>query len=689
MLCLILLLLLCPVAAQAQQSALTETARRNVLLRILRERRIPFEERTLFADYGGFGSSLHVSIPRSNDSKTEGTIDTLALGIPIFSGQETAPDDRLPFGFEAGIAFIERVLEEGSPLNVRVAFLGNEAAALPEDVRPPPHSGLRDLYALLEEPENAVLLYLDTPDAPESLIVHHGAEGFLTALNVVKPFYESFHNLPASLAVRFNELYKLSLVRGHPVMRFALNRNLNALYVTGKSASGSPRLGRLKDGEPLSAPAAAAALTDYARNLAVSADNLDYHFLVISCFGRYFFIPEIAAVQAFLAVIGLFLLGYIIYGMILRNRLKLQWKRFIPYLWIYPATLIALVLALEIAGAIVSVASADFEGSPLADGFGWAFFKLLVAVILLSLLFSFWNRVSIPEKASFYGNGAVMLIAFGVCIAAVQDITFIPVFIGVLLFVLLGAIIPFPIPVYCCALMTPVMSLGPLVNLLQLHQGSLFFSAGRLTEIILSKNILTSLYIAVITLPFVLLIERGIALMKKNSDSVKKRRRLFPVLTAFALTLGSLALYGYRIKRIPYHAPVRRSIDASEAVLRIDLDYVTFLERRNIHIDLEAQGRPVSFNLYLDTADGTPPVIYAASMPFTFIDDRRSAAFTLGEGPPNPFSTDIVLPLSFSGFLRIEALYTLWDSAIDTLPKPESSDYILKVAKTIDLRNKN
>jgi hypothetical protein len=93
------------------------------------------------------------------------------------------------------------------------------------------------------------------------------------------------------------------------------------------------------------------------------------------------------------------------------------------------------------------------------------------------------------------------------------------------------------------------------------------------------------------------------------------------------------------------------------------------LERRTLDITLDAPGSPLRFNLYLDDAQdsgGEIPVIYAAPMPFRYIEDdtslnRHSIEFILGEGPPNPFTTEIVLPIDFSGFLRAEALYAEGD----------------------------
>jgi hypothetical protein len=136
------------------------------------------------------------------------------------------------------------------------------------------------------------------------------------------------------------------------------------------------------------------------------------------------------------------------------------------------------------------------------------------------------------------------------------------------------------------------------------------------------------------------------------------------------------------------------------------------LERRILDITLKAPGTPVRFELYLEGADGTSaeasapvpgaglspaiPMIYAAPMPFRFIADennpgRDAVEFLLGEYPGNPFNTEILLPVDFSGYLRIQAVYAEWDGTIDTEPLPASPakqpppeyDYALKIIRRI------
>jgi hypothetical protein len=96
-------------------------------------------------------------------------------------------------------------------------------------------------------------------------------------------------------------------------------------------------------------------------------------------------------------------------------------------------------------------------------------------------------------------------------------------------------------------------------------------------------------------------------------------------------------------------------------------------------------------------------MIYAAPMPFRFIADENNPGgdaveFLLGDYPGNPFNTEILLPVDFSGYLRIQAVYAEWDGSIDTEPLPagpakrprspaaseESEyDYVLKIIKRI------
>jgi hypothetical protein len=396
----------------------------------------------------------------------------------------------------------------------------------------------------------------------------------------------------------------------------------------------------------------------------------------------------------------------------------MQWKMFIPYTWIVPLFFAALVISLETAGALVSAVAWIFHVSTPIKDLGRAGLKIIIALLLVSLFFPLKISLKMSRLANFYGNTATLFITLGVLIAACLDISFVPLFIWVFLFTFLGAIFKIPILVRVCAFITPFYGFRFLLNMLEFSRGDLpllsedlFFSTGRLIELILSQNIVISLYLTVITFPFIFLLQRSRTLsharkpQAQKTEEEKKKEWLIhriPSGILLGISLGSLVYYTYILSKIPFNPPVRRTIiehgfpehisetltdGASTDILQIKTATLTFLERRDIQISLEARGKPACFNLYLDSEDGTSPVIYAAPMRFEFTNDQHSVEFILGQGPPNPFTTELVLPLSFSGSLRVEAIYTVWDPAIDTMSQPESDDYILQVVKRISLED--
>ena len=213
---LLLPLLFLPLAACAEPAE--ERNRRGELVRILSEEHIPFEIRPLLASYGEFGSSVRVSMaPEERGNSFAENPGVLVLGIPL-SPRISASGPALPFAVEAGLAFIRRVrLQPGGsfPVAVQVVFLGGEDRKL-SGLSGWDHPGLRDAVSQLDNPENTVLLYLDAGDAPAGIRIHHGSGGTIAPLHVVRPLLEM--HIPLRFAVRNNELYKLFLVQGPPVL---------------------------------------------------------------------------------------------------------------------------------------------------------------------------------------------------------------------------------------------------------------------------------------------------------------------------------------------------------------------------------------------------------------------------------------------------------------------------------------
>jgi hypothetical protein len=195
-------------------------------------------------------------------------------------------------------------------------------------------------------------------------------------------------------------------------------------------------------------------------------------------------------------------------------------------------------------------------------------------------------------------------------------------------------------------------------------------------------------------LPFMFILERAEALAERRRGRKKQPaistidkyhraillRRLASSAGLLAVGLALFVVYMSWMEKRPLAEPTRRTTVSDTLI--IETSSQVFLGRRIIQIELTAHGKPARFDLYLDSNDGTPPVLYSTPMPSELNEGRDSLALIMGEDPPNPLTLEIVLSLDFSGNLRVEALYTAWDPAIDSLPPPATDDYLLRVSKT-------
>ncbi|MDR3193170.1 MAG: hypothetical protein LBT87_08910 [Treponema sp.] len=221
-----------------------ERERREALKTAFRERKILWEERSLLAEYGGFGSSLLIRpLPPGRDSKEAEDAMLFVLAVPL-TGQGELPDGReeaeeLPLRFRAALSLIDKINGEteagASRPEIIVAFLGDEGA-LPPEIAKRPRRGLEDVLNLLEDPERTVLWYLDigSREAPNHLEIHHGTAEGIASLGIIRriPGLCEELSIPWSFAAPFNGLYKLRLLKGPPVLRRVFEEGTDALYIS-------------------------------------------------------------------------------------------------------------------------------------------------------------------------------------------------------------------------------------------------------------------------------------------------------------------------------------------------------------------------------------------------------------------------------------------------------------------------
>ncbi|MDR1107784.1 MAG: hypothetical protein LBL19_01990 [Spirochaetaceae bacterium] len=650
-----------------------EASRRGELVRLLGEGGIPFEVRPLFTEYGGFGSSLLVRV--SPESAAEGA-GRFILALPLSSAED--PGALFPYGLQAGLAFIQKAREGGIKKEILVAFLGDEQSRFPPELRKSSPAGLEDLLALQENPENTVLVYADLYAPPEKLRIHHGGNRSLTPLNVLEvlPGLCDARGIPFGFAVKANELYKLGFVDGPPALRTALEYGIPSWYLEG--ARNGPEA---PAANPIPADVLGELLLEYAASLNFSAENLDYHYLIFQNFGKTVFIPELTTVFILWAFSALGFLMFLIYSIIWRKMLIIQWTLFFRWFWVIGILFTVLFLTLQGSELFFGFLLERFSLSREKIYYGGILFTLGNALILFSLLSPLVERLKIPRKASFYGNAAVILIILGSLIALVLDITFIPAFLWAFLFTVLAALLPFPLPVYGITFIIPLQIAQTVIT----SMGAVTTGLPVFTH---SNRLALILFVAVTSFPSVLIFQRASAL---SGERRKRSPRLFRLVSRFILLAAGIgALTVYMRNQTPQAEPVRRVIAERQdrpEILDVTVTGSTFLSRRILEITLSARAAPARFDLYLDSESGRPS-LYTAPMPFVVKENPPQGStleFILGENPPNPFTATMVLPLNFSGTLRVEALYTRYDPALDTAPPPEGNDYLLRVTQTLPL----
>jgi hypothetical protein len=674
---LLLALLFLPLRVYAEPAE--ERNGRSELIRILSEEHIPFEIRPLLAAYGEFGSSVQVSIApvRETGNPLAENPGVLVLAIPLNSRTSSGPV--LPFAVETGLAFIRRArLRSGepSPAAVRVVFLGGENRKL-SGLSGWDHPGLRDAVSRLDNPENAVLLYLNAEEAPAGIRIHHGNGGTIAPLHLVRPLLDL--DIPLSFAVRNNELYKLFLVRGPPVLEIVRAAGLSGLYLEGIDTPAAPYpFVRPPEGTAdlsITAETMGEQLFKYASSLDFSGIRADTHYSFINLPGRILFLSEFTAIALFFFTAALALFMLLVYSALARPMLALQWRFFLRRSW-----LILLIFAL-IFGAFYGTAlifSLILKGFAVPSPrvyYGGAALQSCTVLLCLLLISRFCSHIPIPRKAKFYGNAAVALLVLGICAAAALDITFIPVFLWAFFWTILASLFRAPVPVFLCALALPAQAAGAVKNVIDT-------GSREIVDLILGRNIPFMLNMTLIAMSIFMICKRGSALIRGKTPSLrlfkpplKKRRFVYGAVcgTLLGLSLLSLTAYGARLAHNPPVKPPQRIL---EDRLKLTMDERTLLERRILNIRIEAPGGPDRIDLYLNTGTAMP-VIYDAPVPFEYGGEGRIVRFILGEDPPVPLDIEIVVPLDFSGFFRAEALYGS--------SEPGPGDYTLKMTSTLPL----
>jgi hypothetical protein len=375
---------------------------RAELVRLLREEGFDIEELSP-PEYEGKRASLLAALPvtetGTGTAQTEAppSPDIFILGVPLsdVADERRARFERtsgeFPFGVKTALAFLKALREYQSTeiqpgKRVAVAFL--EDAGEGGEFR-----GLEDLASSLDYPENAALVYLDFASPPGQIVIHHGVQGGIARLSLVRPLPGILEKWGVShvFGVRSHELYNLGLAAGPAALERAHSLEIPAILLTASDVPGAV------DPDVL-----AKALAEYAAAVQWETGGIDTHYSLFAYGKRIFFLSE-----GMTLVLILFLAGI---GIVLWLR------RSVPHRH----------------NRHLSVTNAELPRQsgqkPPAGG---------------------------PQWADHCAHIAVFLAILGILGGTFLDLSCAPAFIWALAFTILGAALPFVPAVFICALLSP------------------------------------------------------------------------------------------------------------------------------------------------------------------------------------------------------------------------------------------
>jgi hypothetical protein len=621
------------------------------------------EIRDLFPEFGAFGASIHARVDPAGGAER----DALVLALPLFGSGDSGAER---YDIAEALLLLEKLAARPLAAEIRVAFLGSEYSRLRADIDAPRQSGLKDLLNLYSE--TAKLIYLDIPAAPGTLVIHNGSQGDLSPLEMIRPFSAlcEAEELPYDFSVHFNELYKLALAGETGPLEIAQDRDFPSFLVKGQP------------GPPLARGKLADLIYRYLETLESAPPDMDYHYSLFYIPGKTSYLSETAMVFVFLAAAALTLFILLVYSIVNRPLLMLQWEVFFKRFWI--VGLLFLLLSVSLFGAelwsilVKRILGLQDQGDTLLTAL-----KILCAAALYTVLVPYFSRLEVPRKGNYFGSAAVLLSIAGSLIALVLDLSFVFLFLWACLFALLGSLFKKAPLVVICAILTPLQILAALIELARGGHTRIFDLVG-------SGNIYVTFYTALILLPCFLLLHRAGWLSERsktkkllNTAKIKsklkfiKRKRLIAAGASLLLFFS----WGLWLSRSGGEKPVWETVEDDGSFLAVKAESRVFLDRRIIGLTLEAGEVPGLFTVALESPE--PLIVYDTSMPYRFSQDNRSVSFILGEAPNNPFHAEFVLPQNFSCNIRAGALY---DAPVQGLShRTGTAGYTLTVERVLAL----
>ena len=609
--------------------------------------------------------------------------DTLLLAVPLDHPAEASRDRDGSLSVALALGLLEAARARRPTLSLEVLFLGAEFGDGPQYPM-----GSRLFLRDYTSADPAMAMYLNLRAVPSRLLVRTGGRGSECPFWLIDRTTQALDAAGLFFRIRGNEtqIFRFGLTDQPTMIEPYLNAGYPAVGLEGEY-EGLPA-----GGEEAWVASFLAFLEDFDGSFRAGIpETWDRHYLFFQIRSFFFRISERLYVILLIGVLG----GALLYSLFSSRRLTRYLRLLGRDFWVLPLYFLLVFLMLFLATWALEGLQRLRNSTDLWSRLPLPFlgFKLAAPLLLFFALLPVLRRLRVPLRGGFYSAAALLCLLGDIVVLAAINLSFSYYFLWAFAFALLFSATSNRVLKLLAFLASPYWILKTVVELFSLP-------VLRFCHVVLLSKLWGNLLLAAVLLPFILMYIRLHLVLPWFRISSRRTRRVLSagLFGAILAGLGGFFLlytpYGpgrpqpvsaeYLVDRVNARAqvvlaspaPLRdlyllepgalRVVDTHSRLARRELppiaDLITprvrevgFLDRKNIHLDLQPVGRPVRVRLTVSSPEEF--VLYDANFPYQREPDGRRYTLLIGANPPLPLPVQLTLPQGRSFAVGLELEY--------------------------------
>ena len=627
------------------------------------------ESLDMLPDIHSFSSNIIAQFKGKKDK-------SLIISVPVNNLKDSS------FNIAQILSLAEELENNPPEVNCTLIFLGAEYSS---DGNPDYPVGSRQFLNTFFPENDTAVIYLDL--VPYSKIdIIHGSREVVTPLWLLRQIIDSLTESGEEFRINTQEniLYQMGYDTPTPADIY-LNNSIPSvsLLSSEEKKQNSSRLESITGLRMF--------LENLSGNIDIkSPENWDRHYFMMNAAGENIIADEYSFIIIYIISTGLLIAFSVISG---KKVLRYAGKLF-KYFWVLIYFFILIFLFLLIS-TFITVMITDIKSSYdiwKESPFFLLILKISITTLLFFLSLFLLKKIKLPVSGSFYSAAAIFVFLINLMIFQFMNVS-------LSLFAVWGLIWTMLFSLFKSRLIKTLCMLLSSVFIIYIVFYTFSKPAYNICETILFDKLKGNILTSFVILPYIMMIIR-ILISRTHIESAKYRALRRTIYSGTALLI--IFLLNFYIKNNPFPPgnmqPVSYSqttdINRNETVINITSPYRTgnisffsgnndysinsdkteymvseksdrqlltvnkksssFLDRKNIILEIQAEGFPENF--YIDFFTKDDPVILDCNYPFTLFKNINKGTLHIGKNPPSPLIIDMLLPEDTSIWFRIRAV---------------------------------